>query len=99
MPNHFPAHDRHHRLALQRPAVKRAVVRFARRISRSKHPFPLRIKHRHVRIRARRFNVPFSNRSNRAGATVNFAINSAKRQPFRVVQLHQRQRQFRFQAR
>ena len=82
-PDHLPAHDRHHRPALQRPAVERAVIRLARGIAAARTPIRRSGSNTVTSASAPAFNVPFSNRNNRAGATVNFAINSGK--PSRCV--------------
>src|ERR1043166_6222263 len=51
-PDLFPASDRANRLPFQRPAVKRAVERFASFPAFVKYPGALRIKYRHIGIRS-----------------------------------------------
>ena len=51
-PDFYPADDGGHRPALEFPAEERAVRRFARGFGTLIYPFAIRIKDRHVRIRA-----------------------------------------------
>ncbi len=94
--NEFSGDDRCHGPAFQLPAEKRAVLRLARRIFRRENPLGLRIKHRHVRIRANGqralVQIQQPRRIHRE-----FGNHVRQRSPFRVDKLHQRKRQFGFQ--